>query len=160
VPHIGNYLGALQRWVQLQNEADATSPATTATPATRLVYCLVDLHAITVAQDAHALRRHKRESLAALLAMGLDPERCIIYYQSAVRFFYPFLFSWFNWVRASTKNLSESHFFFFIFKKTLLVLLADAFLSLYLCLSLFISPSSSLSLPLSPSLSLSSLSRS
>ena len=75
VPHIGNYLGALQQWVRLQNEA---------LPCTRLLYSIVDLHAITTHQDADQLRRWKRETLATLLAVGLDPERCTIFYQSAV----------------------------------------------------------------------------
>ena len=76
VPHIGNYLGALQQWVRLQNEELAT---------TKLVFSIVDLHAITIQQDAAQLKRWKRECLAALLAVGLDPERCIIFYQSDVR---------------------------------------------------------------------------
>ena len=75
IPHIGNYLGALQQWVRLQNEA---------LPSTRLLYSIVDLHAITTHQDADQLRRWKRETLATLLAVGLDPERSTIFYQSAV----------------------------------------------------------------------------
>jgi tryptophanyl-tRNA synthetase len=76
VPHIGNYLGALQQWVKLQNSA---------TLSTKLLYSIVDLHAITVPQDARQLRQWKRESLATLLAIGLDPERSILFYQSSVR---------------------------------------------------------------------------
>lgn len=75
VPHIGNYLGALQQWVRLQNEEPST---------TKLVFSIVDLHALTVQQDASRLRRWKRETLAALLAVGLDPRRCTIFYQSDV----------------------------------------------------------------------------
>ena len=75
VPHLGNYLGAIQQWVNLQNEA---------APATRLIFSIVDLHAITVRQDAEQLRRWKRETLATLLAVGLDPERSTIFYQSDV----------------------------------------------------------------------------
>ena len=75
VPHLGNYLGALQQWVQLQNEAS---------PSTHLLYSIVDLHAITSNQDADQLRGWKRETLATLLAIGLDPERSTIFYQSAV----------------------------------------------------------------------------
>ena len=77
VPHLGNYLGALQQWVRLQNEAS---------PSTRLLYSIVDLHAITTHQEADQLRRWKRETLATLLAMGVDPERSTIFYQSAVWF--------------------------------------------------------------------------
>ena len=75
VPHLGNYLGALQPWARLQTEA---------LPSTRLLYSIVDLHAITHAQDADLLRRWKRETLATLLAVGLDPERSTIFYQSSV----------------------------------------------------------------------------
>ena len=75
VPHLGNYLGALQQWARLQNEAS---------PSSRLLYSIVDLHAITTTQDADQLRRWKRETLATLLAVGLDPERSTIFYQSTV----------------------------------------------------------------------------
>ena len=75
VPHLGNYLGALQQWTRLQNDAS---------PSTRLYFSIVDLHAITTTQDADQLRRYKRETLATLLAVGLDPERSSIFYQSAV----------------------------------------------------------------------------
>lgn len=75
VPHLGNYLGALQQWVQLQNEPS---------PNTRLFYCVVDLHAITLSQDPQRLRRWRRETLAALLAVGLDPDRCTVFFQSSV----------------------------------------------------------------------------
>lgn len=75
VPHLGNYLGALQQWVRLQN---------TAHPSTKLLYSIVDLHAITVPQDPERLRRWKRETLATLVAIGLDPDRSILFYQSSV----------------------------------------------------------------------------
>lgn len=75
IPHLGNYLGALQQWVKLQ---DSASPDTT------LLYSLVDLHAITAAQNPEQLRQWKRESLATLLAVGLDPERSILFNQSDV----------------------------------------------------------------------------
>ncbi|TVY53632.1 Tryptophan--tRNA ligase, mitochondrial [Lachnellula cervina] len=75
VPHLGNYLGALQQWVRLQN---------TAHPSTKLLYSIVDLHAITVPQDPEFLRQWKRETLATLLAIGLDPNRSILFYQSSV----------------------------------------------------------------------------
>ncbi|KAL2037031.1 hypothetical protein N7G274_010316 [Stereocaulon virgatum] len=75
VPHLGNYLGALQQWTRMQNDA---------APSTKLLYSIVDLHAITLQQDANQLRRWKRETLATLLASGLDPDRCTIFYQSTV----------------------------------------------------------------------------
>jgi tryptophanyl-tRNA synthetase len=75
VPHLGNYLGALQQWVKLQE---------TSSPKTRLLYSIVDLHAITISQDPRMLKRWKREGLATLLAVGLDPDRSILFYQSSV----------------------------------------------------------------------------
>ena len=75
VPHLGNYLGALQQWVRLQDDAQ---------PDTTLIYSLVDLHAITLRQDPKQLRQWKKESLAMLLAVGLDPKRSIIFHQSDV----------------------------------------------------------------------------
>jgi tryptophanyl-tRNA synthetase len=77
VPHLGNYLGALRQWVQLQKNADND---------TTLIFSLVDLHAITIRQDPHQLRQWKRESLATLLAIGLDPKRSVIFHQSDVQF--------------------------------------------------------------------------
>ena len=75
VPHLGNYLGALQQWVQLQKEPPSN---------TRLYYCVVDLHAITAPQNTKQLWKWRRETLAALLAVGLDPNRCTIFFQSSV----------------------------------------------------------------------------
>ena len=75
VPHLGNYLGALQQWVKLQD---------TAGPSTKLLYSIVDLHAITAPQDPRRLKQWKRESLATLFAIGLDPDRSVLFYQSSV----------------------------------------------------------------------------
>ncbi|OHW96366.1 tryptophanyl-tRNA synthetase [Colletotrichum incanum] len=74
-PHLGNYAGAIRQWVHLQSE-----------PADRckLIYSVVDLHAITVPQQAKQLRQWKRETLAALLATGISPERSTLFYQSSV----------------------------------------------------------------------------
>lgn len=80
VPHLGNYVGALRQWVNLQRDEQ---------PSTKLIYSIVDLHAITVPQKPETLRQRKREVLAALLAIGLDPERCTIFYQSSVGFSFP-----------------------------------------------------------------------
>lgn len=74
IPHLGNYAGALRQWVQLQQQA----------PDAKLIYSIVDLHAITMPQDADQLRRWRRETLAALLAVGIDPDRCTVFYQSTV----------------------------------------------------------------------------
>ncbi|EPS41223.1 hypothetical protein H072_4887 [Dactylellina haptotyla CBS 200.50] len=75
VPHLGNYLGALKQWVDIQN---------TASPDTTLLYCIVDLHAITQPQDPDDLRRRRKDTMAMLLAIGLKPERCVIFEQSRV----------------------------------------------------------------------------
>jgi len=69
--HLGNYLGALRQWVALQDTHDT-------------VYCVVDLHAITVPQDPALLRRRTRTAAAQLFGAGLDPERCIVFVQSQV----------------------------------------------------------------------------
>jgi len=70
--HLGNYLGALKKFVALQDE-------------TQSIYCIVDLHAITVWQDPKALADQTRHIAAAYLASGVDPSKAIIYNQSAVR---------------------------------------------------------------------------
>jgi tryptophanyl-tRNA synthetase len=70
--HLGNYLGALQHWVGLQEEFEA-------------FYCVVDLHALTVEWEPALLRQRCRRSAAQLLAIGLDPARCALFIQSHVR---------------------------------------------------------------------------
>lgn len=75
VPHLGNYLGALREWKRLQDGAG---------PGTTLLFSIVDLHAITVPRPSEQLRQHRREMLAALLAVGLDPDRCALFFQSGV----------------------------------------------------------------------------
>ncbi|GGC52016.1 tryptophan--tRNA ligase [Chelatococcus reniformis] len=69
--HLGNYLGAITRFVSLQDQFDC-------------IYCVVDMHAITVAQDPAELTRHIREVTAAFLACGIDPKRHIVFNQSQV----------------------------------------------------------------------------
>lgn len=69
---LGNYLGALKRFVEKQDEGIET------------VYCLVDLHAITVWQDPDQLRAQTREAAAGFLAAGIDPARSILFNQSQV----------------------------------------------------------------------------
>lgn len=76
VPHIGNYLGALREWVRLQNEAGIKD---------KCIYSIVDLHALTGNQSPHELRQRRKESFAMLLAIGLDPSKSILFYQSDVR---------------------------------------------------------------------------
>ncbi|MBJ7542654.1 tryptophan--tRNA ligase [Rhodomicrobium udaipurense] len=69
--HLGNYLGAIKNFVALQDRTDC-------------IYCVVDLHAITVAQNPADLKRSTREVTAAFIAAGVDPKRHIIFNQSQV----------------------------------------------------------------------------
>ena len=69
--HLGNYLGAIRNWVALQEDFES-------------IYCVVDLHAITVPQDPAQLRQSTREVAASLLAAGISPERSILFNQSRV----------------------------------------------------------------------------
>ena len=67
--HLGNYLGALRNWVALQDEYDC-------------IYCVVDLHAITVPQDPAEFQADRQEAAKVLMAVGIDPERSLFYFQS------------------------------------------------------------------------------
>ena len=69
--HLGNYLGALKNFVSLQKEMNC-------------IYCVVDLHAITVFQKPNELRNNVLETVASFLAAGLDPDKSIIFNQSSV----------------------------------------------------------------------------
>ncbi len=69
--HIGNYIGALKQWTKLQHEY-------------RCLFCIVDLHAITVPQDPKVLRENILSVAATYLAIGLDPKRCTFFVQSEV----------------------------------------------------------------------------
>jgi tryptophanyl-tRNA synthetase len=69
--HLGNYLGAIKRFVEMQESHDC-------------LYCVVDLHAITVWQDPRELARNTREVTAAFLAAGIDPQNHIVFNQSQV----------------------------------------------------------------------------
>ncbi|KAL2830626.1 hypothetical protein BJY01DRAFT_227138 [Aspergillus pseudoustus] len=75
VPHLGNYLGALREWVKLQD---------TVTKDTKLIFSIVDLHALTVPQERARLRSWRKEAFATLIAVGLDPNRSTLFYQSSV----------------------------------------------------------------------------
>ena len=70
--HLGNYIGAITQWVAGQDRGEA-------------IYCLVDLHAITVPYEPAALRDAVYDTAATLLAAGLDPARCIFFRQSDVQ---------------------------------------------------------------------------
>ena len=71
--HLGNYLGALKKWVTLQDQFS------------ECIYCIVDLHAITIEPDPKNLASRCREVAAAYIAAGVDPKKSIIFVQSAVR---------------------------------------------------------------------------
>ena len=69
--HLGNYLGAIKNWIALQDEFEC-------------IYCVVDLHAITVPQEPAILRRAIREVGACLIASGINPEKSVLFNQSRV----------------------------------------------------------------------------
>ena len=69
--HLGNYLGAIRNWVAMQRDYDC-------------IFCIVDLHALTVPQKPDELRAHTREVTAAYIAAGIDPDHRIIFNQAAV----------------------------------------------------------------------------
>ncbi len=70
-PSIGNYIGAVKNWRALQDQYNS-------------LFCVVDMHSITVRQEPAALRKRARDLIVIYLAAGLDPEKCILYYQSHV----------------------------------------------------------------------------
>ena len=71
VPHIGNYLGALKNWAAIQDEYEC-------------IYCIVDLHAVTVYQEPLALREKIEELAGILQAVGIDPKKSTLIVQSAI----------------------------------------------------------------------------
>lgn len=71
-PHIGNYLGAFRNWVALQDSYDA-------------IYCIVDLHAMTIDYDPAQLEKARLQTAKILLAAGVDPSRSLLFTQSQVR---------------------------------------------------------------------------
>ena len=71
--HLGNYLGAIKNFVNLNNDIE-----------NKCIFCVVDLHAITVNQDPKKLRDNIRETVATFIASGIDPKRSIIFNQSQV----------------------------------------------------------------------------
>jgi len=64
--HLGNYLGAIRQWVALQHQAKES------------LFCVVNLHAITVPQDPEALKQNTRNTAAAYIACGIDPKKSIM----------------------------------------------------------------------------------
>ena len=71
--HLGNYLGAIKNFVELNND-----------DANECIFCVVDLHAITVKQDPKELKKNIRETVATFIASGIDPKKSIIFNQSGV----------------------------------------------------------------------------
>ncbi len=71
--HLGNYLGAIKNFVDLNNDND-----------NKCIFCVVDLHAITVKQDPRELKNNIRETVATFIASGIDPKKSIIFNQSRV----------------------------------------------------------------------------
>ena len=71
--HLGNYLGAIKNFVELNNDNE-----------NKCIFCVVDLHAITVKQDPKELRKNIRETVATFVACGIDPQKSIIFNQSKV----------------------------------------------------------------------------
>lgn len=69
--HLGNYLGAFRNWVELQDDYDT-------------IYCIVDLHAMTLDYDPAVLEKNRIDTAKVLLALGVDPERSLLYTQSQV----------------------------------------------------------------------------
>ena len=69
--HIGNYLGALKQFVELQDDNEC-------------IYCVVDMHSITVPQDPAELKKHTLDIAALYMAVGVDPKKSIIFAQSTV----------------------------------------------------------------------------
>ncbi|HEX7025278.1 MAG TPA: tryptophan--tRNA ligase [Gemmatimonadales bacterium] len=87
--HIGNWLGAVRNWVALQDRFDC-------------VYCVVDLHAVTLPYDAGALAARTRDMAIGLMAAGIDPARSILFVQSAVH-----EHAELNWLLTSVAPLGE-----------------------------------------------------
>lgn len=75
VPHLGNYIGAIRNWVELQKTSRDNV----------VMYSVVDLHALTVHQAPLLLKRNIRNTTACLLACGIDPQRSIVFQQSKVK---------------------------------------------------------------------------
>ncbi len=69
LPHVGNYLGAFRNYIAMQETHDA-------------IYCIVDYHALTTTHDSELIRRNTHEMALGLLALGLDPERSVLFRQS------------------------------------------------------------------------------
>src|SRR5687768_5344516 len=70
-PHLGNYIGAFRQWVALQEQHEC-------------IFCVVDLHSLTMPWDPKLLSKRSRSAAASLIASGIDPERSVLFLQSEV----------------------------------------------------------------------------
>lgn len=91
--HVGNYLGAVKSWVDIQEKSkvsfslDDPKPSGNVIPnedAPRLLFGIADLHALTVPKDPKVLRFTRRQAVASMLSTGIDPEWCIVFQQSQI----------------------------------------------------------------------------
>ncbi|KAK6457034.1 mitochondrial tryptophanyl-tRNA synthetase [Scheffersomyces xylosifermentans] len=73
--HLGNYLGAIRGWKELSE---------TESQGSKFIFGIADLHAITLPKEAHKLKQFRYEAIASILAGGLNPDKCIVFHQSAV----------------------------------------------------------------------------
>lgn len=73
--HLGNYLGAIRNWKDLSSDSNED---------TKFIFGLADLHALTLNQPAAVLKQGRYEAVASIIALGVDPEKCILYHQSSV----------------------------------------------------------------------------
>eukprot|EP00049_Salpingoeca_infusionum_P002298 m.55523 g.55523 ORF g.55523 m.55523 type:complete len:337 (+) comp11493_c0_seq3:256-1266(+) len=71
IPHLGNYLGAIKQWVDLQSQGE-------------VYYAAMDLHSLTTQQNPELMKKHTRETITALLACGVDPASSVLFQQSQV----------------------------------------------------------------------------
>lgn len=102
IPHLGNYLGALQQWKTLQDERAAPDGPKV---DHKLHFCIVDLHSLTTHQPPDERKRLIKESYASLLAIGLDPRHSIVFVQSHVPYHAELM--WYLSTIASTGYLSR-----------------------------------------------------
>lgn len=86
---LGNYIGAVRHWVDLQEQFNC-------------IYSVVDMHAITVMQDPSKLRQHSLEAYALLLACGVDPEKSLVFFQSHVK-----THAEMNWILSCSTQFGE-----------------------------------------------------
>lgn len=72
IPHLGNYFGALSNWIKFQSSAQAQD---------KLIFSIAGFHALTSLKDPTKLAASRSDTLTSLLALGIDPSRCIIFHQ-------------------------------------------------------------------------------